>query len=279
MFRTYGSDVVTLDRLGEDYPFLLQHVRLRGDLVASRIGGTREVRDLSLRIRYPLHALIDRPGMSETFAYEEIAQLLAGVHDNERLAAIVPLAAELIATPTAYGPRVWPQLEHVCAELESSPASRRAVVYVGRHDDLGVLMDPDESIARAGEMPCTCLWQFAVRDGKLRMSVYMRSWDLVWGLSYDVPSFVSVQAAVAAHLGVDVGDYYHTAGSAHVYERHWDLIPGRRTDALDLEPFLESTIQGTRERAQRILATVKPTSMNLLLSEREIEMTEHLLHR
>ena len=61
--------------------------------------------------------------------------------------------------------------------------------------------------------------RFARNLGLLHMIVNMRSWDLVWGLSYDVPSFVSVQMMLAAVLKCGVGAYLHNAGSAHVYDR------------------------------------------------------------
>ena len=67
-------------------------------------------------------------------------------------------------------------------------------------------------------------WQFLPRGGKLEMLVSMRSWDLVWGLSYDVPCFVAVQLALAAALDLEPGTYTHVAGSGHLYERHWRLV-------------------------------------------------------
>ena len=126
-------------------------------------------------------------------------------------------------------------------------------MYVGRHDDLAALDDPISAYDRAGEMPCTCLWQFRIADGELNMSVYMRSWDLVWGLSYDVPSFVAVQAALAKDLGYAIGKYVHTAGSAHVYERHWELECWENSERLDVSWVVRDTIEETQERARQIM--------------------------
>jgi thymidylate synthase len=99
-------------------------------------------------------------------------------------------------------------------------------------------------------MPCTALWQFHLRDELLSMTAVMRSWDLVWGLSFDVPSFVAVQLALADHLGVGIGRYVHVAGSAHVYDRHYDVETWPRDDVLTLD-YLGGSVQQTRANALR----------------------------
>jgi hypothetical protein len=117
----------------------------------------------------------------------------------------------------AYGPRIGDQLVEVEYELERDKDSRRCMVYVGRPEDLVYAKDLD--------MVCTVAWNFQLRKDKLEMTVFMRSWDLVWGLSYDVPAFVSVQLALAHALHVDAGIYTHVAANAHVYEQHWTVHP------------------------------------------------------
>ena len=92
------------------------------------------------------------------------------------------------------------------------------MAYVCRPDDLKY----------AGElnMPCTLGYHFLVRHGKLELVCYMRSWDLVWGLSYDIPNAVQLQMVVAADLGLELGPYSHVASSGHIYKRHWNLEVG-----------------------------------------------------
>ena len=183
--------------------------------------------------------------MSDDFAYEEIRQLVGGFYDGKALAAITPKAAELITPATAYGPRVEAQLIEVENELRKNPQSRRAVVYVGRDTDLLSQRIPVLAAKTANEMPCTCVWQFQIRDRHLYMSVFMRSWDLVWGLSYDVPSFTAVQRILAQVLGIEPGNYTHNAGSAHVYDRHWDIEVWQRDYGLvDLAAYRKATSMG-----------------------------------
>lgn len=230
------------DRLSIHYPDLIELVKRCGDTVPSRIGETKEILNLRLELFEPEYCITGRKGFSDRFMHEEIAQILAGVHDNDRLRAITPKAADLITEATAYGPRTWRQLEAVESELSSSPTSRRAVVYIGRPEDLVSI-----GTETAGEMPCTETWQFHLRDGRLHMTVTMRSWDLVWGLSYDVPSFVAVQIALARALGVDVGTYVHTAGSGHIYDRHYSTKTWAVEDGLLQLPYLKDSIAETRE--------------------------------
>lgn len=241
------------DDLGQDYPELIGYVKRAGNTVPSRVGETREVLDLQLHLLRPEHCIVTREGFSKKFMEEEITQLLAGKHDHDRLEICSKVAASLITSRTAYGPRTWSQLDFVAQELSSNPTSRRAVVYVGRDDDLSNVNSHDIGQAMAGEMPCTMTWQFHLRRDNLFMTANMRSWDLVWGLSYDVPSFVSVQLALADHLGVKVGTYLHNAGSAHIYDRHYDIKTESLTKKLDISHLLMGSIVKTRNNARKVL--------------------------
>lgn len=243
-----------VDSFAREYPQVLGYVRWVGDTVQSRIGETKEILNLKLTLTDPLMCVIAREGMSKNFLAEEILQILAGKYDGKRLAKITPRAAELITKATAYGPRTWDQLQWVATELTESPYSRRAVVYIGRQNDLSAL--ETQSDQRAGEMPCTETWQFFIRGGSLHMTVNMRSWDMVWGAPYDVGSFVAVQKVLANHLSVPIGRYVHNAGSAHVYEQHYEVQALPNDEELEV-PFMKDTVQETRAEALRIMKEEK----------------------
>ena len=238
------------DDLGADYPYLLQEVKEWGNIVPSRIGETKEILNLRLELMNPRRCIVSRKGFSRKFMDEEILQLLAGKYDHDRLHAISPVAASLITEATAYGPRTADHLEFVAEELKNNPTSRRAVVYVGRHDDLAAAKYDSNT---AGEMPCTMTWQFHLRKPFLHMTVNMRSWDLVWGLTYDIPSFVAVQLALCDALGAIPGTYVHNAGSGHIYDKHYDLeahsVAGYRLNV----NFLAGSIEETRSKALELM--------------------------
>ncbi len=229
------------DDLGRDYPALLETVR-HGRVVDSRIGPCAEVTGAHVILRQPMKCVVDRDGFSMAFMGEEIAQLLAGKHDNDRLRAVTPLAADLITPLTAYGPRTWMQLQEVEAELKRDPLSRRAIVYIGRDDDLLHANDAE----RAAEMPCTALWNFLIRDEHLHMYVHMRSWDAVWGLCYDIPSFVAVQAALAKATGTSMGIYAHHAMSLHAYDKHAHIQARPNTNSILPLTYLGTTMAQTQ---------------------------------
>ena len=241
-----------IDRLSASYANVLAEVIKGGNLVPSRVGDTKEYTGYRLVIMEPEWCVVERPGFSRGFMEVEIAQLLAGHYDRAGLARFAPRAAELITTKTAYGPRTARQVEVAAQELKETPLSRRAVIAIIRHNDLDILKTGPqrERDLRAGEMPCTMTMQLLLRDDRLQSIVTMRSWDLVWGLAYDVPSFVSVQMAVARVIGAKLGPITVNAGSGHVYEKHWEVEPTDPGEAGKLEiPWLRDTIGETREQA------------------------------
>jgi hypothetical protein len=249
-----GVTLIETESLGGTYPALLNYIEDFGATLESRGGAVKEVENAVLLLHEPECCIVGRKGFSREFLDLEVLMLLAGTYDAELTAKVAPRAADLVTPLTAYGPRTRQQLLRVVAELTKSPDSRRAVVYVGRDDDLQKAYT--EAELRAGEMPCTSVWQFLLRDGSLDMTVYMRSWDAVWGLSYDVPCFVAVQTAVAAALRVPLGKYVHHAGSLHVYERHWGWEAWDNDDELVLE-WVEDDLHRTQETAARLLAARK----------------------
>lgn len=239
------------NHLGHNYQDLLDYVMLKGDRVQSRYGETRELLNFTLHLQKPINCVVDRTGFSRRFMYAEIDQFLAGVHDGDILKAVSPQAASMITEKTNYGVRIGRQLATVVDELVENPDSRRAVAYVGESDDLQALRNwPAERHARANEIACACVWHFIVRDDQVHMFVYGRSWDMVWGLCYDIPSCVAVQAAVAAALGKGTGDLVFTAGSAHIYERHYKLETRANPDPLSL-PWLVSPAAGGIRQIQK----------------------------
>jgi len=71
---------------------------------------------------------------------------------------------------------------------------------------------------------CTIAQHFMVRDGKLDTTVFMRSNDLIYGLTYDAPWFCLLSKKIAQKTNLKLGTYRHYAASLHVYERHFDML-------------------------------------------------------
>lgn len=115
----------------------------------------------------------------------------------------------------AYGPRMFgrrpnDQLARVISSLKNKADSRQAVVQ---------LFDRRDTLEYHSDIPCTCTLQFVIRDRRLHMLTSMRSNDAWLGLPHDVFAFTMIQELVARSLGVELGEYRHSVGSLHLYER------------------------------------------------------------
>lgn len=79
------------------------------------------------------------------------------------------------------------------------------------------------------DQTCTMHANFLIREDKLNLSVVMRSNDLVLGLVYDLPWFVSlidrmVEELKSTYPNLTKGTYTHTVHSLHIYERNEEMV-------------------------------------------------------
>ena len=247
--KTGMTNAFSTHDLGESYPDLHAMLIEHGKEHDSRLGKMREITDMNVILHDPTKCLPQRKGYSKAFALAEIDQFVAGVHDGGILQAVSPQAASMITKDTNYGVRVGKQMVAIESELRANRMSRRAVAYVGHPDDLVTLQNnPQQRNDRAGEIACSCVWNFMIREDKLHMLVYTRSWDVVWGLCYDISSASAVQMMLATALGVEIGYQSHHATSLHVYEMHYELETERVSRTLQL-PWLVDTIVGSQSAA------------------------------
>ena len=101
------------------------------------------------------------------------------------------------------------QYQYVKEMLQMNSNSRQAVIHI---------KEPNNRPSK--DVNCTVCLQFFVRDGKLFMTVYMRSNDIWMGFPFDVFQFTALQVRLAMELGLELGSYTHIAGSLHLYERN-----------------------------------------------------------
>ena len=77
---------------------------------------------------------------------------------------------------------------------------------------------------------CTMYASFLIRNNKLRMSVKMRSNDVVLGLPTDIAFFTSLQQQTLLHLkevaypDLELGSYSHIVDSMHIYSRDFEKV-------------------------------------------------------
>ncbi len=102
------------------------------------------------------------------------------------------------------------QVAEVIKQIKTNPNSRRLVVSAWNVTDL-------EDMAL---MPCHVLFQFYVIDGKLSCSLYQRSADAFLGVPYNIASYALLTHMIAQVCGLDVGEFVHNIGDAHLYNNH-----------------------------------------------------------
>lgn len=118
--------------------------------------------------------------------------------------------------------RSWPtkdggtidQLQNVITSIKNNPNSRRHIVSAWNPDEVDGMALP----------PCHTLFQFYVADGKLSCQLYQRSADVFLGVPFNIASYALLTHLVARETGLEVGEFVHTFGDAHLYSNHFDQI-------------------------------------------------------
>lgn len=106
------------------------------------------------------------------------------------------------------------QITDAIDQIKNNPDSRRIIVSawnVGELDKMAL-------------MPCHAFFQFYVADGKLSCQLYQRSADTFLGVPFNIASYALLTMMMAQVTGLEVGDFVHTLGDAHIYSNHMDQV-------------------------------------------------------
>ncbi|MFT5859415.1 MAG: thymidylate synthase [Flavobacteriaceae bacterium] len=114
--------------------------------------------------------------------------------------------------------RCWPdgdggtidQITKVVDSIKNNPNSRRHIVSAWNVADVDSMALP----------PCHSLFQFYVADGKLSCQLYQRSADSFLGVPFNIASYALLTMMIAQVCDLEVGDFVHTFGDAHIYSNH-----------------------------------------------------------
>ena len=86
--------------------------------------------------------------------------------------------------------------------------------------------------------PCHCFAQFYVADGRLSCQMYQRSCDMFLGVPFNIASYSLLTAMIAQVCGLQVGEFVHVLGDAHIYLNHVDQVK----EQLSREPLPAPTL-------------------------------------
>jgi thymidylate synthase len=135
--------------------------------------------------------------------------------------------------------RSWPtpdgrhvdQIAAVIESIKTNPDSRRHIVSAWNVADVAGMALP----------PCHTMFQFYVADGRLSCQLYQRSADIFLGVPFNIASYALLTHLVAQQTGLEVGDFVHTLGDAHLYLNHVEQAKLQLTREPRPLPTLELT--------------------------------------
>ena len=238
----------------KQYLDLLDHILIKGVKKEDRTGtGTTSV--FGYQMRFDLNDGFPLVTTKKTHLKAIISELLwfiEGSTDERRLAEINfgDIAANLIGKKTVWtanadaqgkdlgyintdtvkelGPvygaqwRSWKgidgnnidQLADLIDQIKTNPNSRRLILSAWNVGELEKMALP----------PCHTFFQFYVADGKLSCQLYQRSADVFLGVPFNIASYALLTMMIAQVCDLEVGDFVHTFGDAHIYSNHMEQV-------------------------------------------------------
>ena len=149
--------------------------------------------------------------------------------------------------PTSEGQTI-DQLSNVIDSIKNNPDSRRHIVTAWNPSEVDQMALP----------PCHTFFQFYVADGRLSCQLYQRSADVFLGVPFNIASYALLTHLIARECQLEVGDFVHTLGDAHIYSNHMDQV----NEQLSREP---------RKLPRLIISGDKVSIFDLTTEDIEIE--------
>jgi len=211
----------------KQYLALLEHVLEHGESKSDRTGtGTKSI--FGYQMRFDLSQGFPLITTKKLHTKSIIYELLWFLQGNTNIGYLnqhgVTIWDEWADAQGNLGPiygyqwRSWPtatggnidQITNVIKQIKEYPDSRRLIVSAWNVGELDKMALP----------PCHVLFQFYVGNGKLSCQLYQRSADVFLGVPFNIASYALLTSMVAQVCSLEVGEFIHTLGDAHLYNNH-----------------------------------------------------------
>jgi thymidylate synthase len=106
------------------------------------------------------------------------------------------------------------QLAQLIEGIKKDPNGRRHILTAWNPGELDNMALP----------PCHIMSQFYVANGKLSCQMYQRSCDMFLGVPFNIASYSLLTHMIAQVCGLEVGEFVHVLGDAHIYSNHVEQV-------------------------------------------------------
>ncbi len=215
----------------QQYHQFLQHILEHGIEKSDRTGtGTRSV--FGYQMRFDLakgFPLVTTKKVHWKSVAGELLWFLTGDTNNNTLEQMgVTIWREWARADGSLGPiyghqwRSWTgknnqtidQMQWLLKEIKKNPDSRRLIISAWNVADL-----PDMAL-----LPCHTMFQFYVANNKLSCQLYQRSADAFLGVPFNIASYALLTQMIAHVCNLELGEFVHTFGDAHIYNNHLEQV-------------------------------------------------------
>jgi thymidylate synthase len=178
-------------------------------------GSTDERRLAELNYGKPREELVGKQTIWTANADNQGVEL--GHYNDEFIKELGPVYGyqwrnfDYYSVPSGYG---VDQIKSVINQIKTNPNSRRIILNAWNP-----LLEKYMALP-----PCHVLIQFKVYNNKLSCQLYQRSMDAFLGAPFNLASYSLLTHIIARECGLDVGDFIHTVGDAHIYLNHIEQV-------------------------------------------------------